>query len=104
MQKLYWALRKEGFLFVDSRTIGSTKVPEIAKKFGDAYVARDVFIDNELNVPYMHRKLQQAVNIAKKRGYAIAIGHPHRTTMKALSTATDIFKDVDLVYIDELYR
>lgn len=104
MQTLYAALRKEGFTFVDSRTIASTKVPRITKNFGDAYVARDVFIDNEHNVPYIHRQLQKAVKMAKKRGYAIAIGHPHKMTMKALSSAADIFKDVELVYMDELYQ
>ena len=104
MQTLYKALRKEGFVFVDSRTIGSTKVPEITEAFGDAYVARDVFIDNEHNVPYIHRQLQKAVKMAKKRGYAIAIGHPHKMTLKALSSAASIFNDVELVYIDELYQ
>ncbi|MCO4845184.1 MAG: divergent polysaccharide deacetylase family protein [Sulfurovum sp.] len=104
MQTLYTALRKEGFVFLDSRTIGSTKVPKITEDFGDAYVARDVFIDNEHNVPYIHRQLQKAVKVAKKRGYAIAIGHPHKMTMKALSSAGSIFNDVELVYIDELYQ
>ena len=84
MQTLYVALRKEGFVFVDSRTIASTKVPKITADFGDAYVARDVFIDNTENVPYIHGQLQKAVKMAKKRGYAIAIGHPHKMTMKAL--------------------
>jgi polysaccharide deacetylase 2 family uncharacterized protein YibQ len=55
-------------------------------------------------VPYIHRQLQKAVNMAKKRGYAIAIGHPHKVTMKALTSAADIFNDVELVYIDELYQ
>ncbi|TNF44073.1 MAG: divergent polysaccharide deacetylase family protein, partial [Epsilonproteobacteria bacterium] len=104
MQILYSALRKEGFIFVDSRTIASTKVPKITDEFGDAYVARDVFIDNEHNVPYIHKQLQKAVNKAKKRGFAVAIGHPHKTTLKALSSAGSIFADVELVYIDELYR
>jgi polysaccharide deacetylase 2 family uncharacterized protein YibQ len=104
MLTLYKALRKEGFVFVDSRTIASTKVPQIAAAYGDDYVARDVFIDNKHTIPYIHRQLQKAVEMAKKRGYAIVIGHPHNTTMKALSSAGDIFKDVDLVYIDELYR
>ncbi|HSR74543.1 MAG TPA: divergent polysaccharide deacetylase family protein [Sulfurovum sp.] len=104
MEKLYRALRKEGFLFVDSRTIGSTKVPQIAKAFGDAYVARDVFIDNVQSLPYIHKQLEKAVSIAKKKGHAIAIGHPHKMTMEALSSAKEIFQDVDLVYIDELYR
>jgi len=104
MRRLYSVLRSEGFVFIDSRTIGSTKVPRIAKEFGDAYVARDVFIDNEHNVHYIHKQLQKAVNKAKKRGYAIAIGHPHKTTLKAITTAGNIFSGVELVYIDELYQ
>ena len=102
MLTLYTALKKEGFLFVDSRTIASTKVPKIAKEFGDAYVARDIFIDNVHNVKMIHKELRKAVEIAKKKGYAIVIGHPHTVTMKALSRAGSIFKDVELVYIDDL--
>lgn len=102
MLTLYTALKKEGFMFVDSRTIASTKVPKIAKKFGDAYVARDAFIDNVHNVKMIHKQLRKAVEIAKKKGYAIAIGHPHKVTMKALSSAGSILKDVELVYIDNL--
>ena len=104
MGMLYGILRKEGFVFVDSRTTGSTKVRKIAHDFGDAYVARDIFIDNKHSVPYIHKQLRQAVKTAKKKGYAIAIGHPHTVTMKALSSAKEIFKDVELVYIDEIYR
>lgn len=102
MLTLYTALKKEGFMFVDSRTIVSTKVPKITKKFGDAYVARDTFIDNAHNVKTIHKQLRKAVEIAKKKGYAIAIGHPHTVTMKALSSASSILKDVELVYIDNL--
>lgn len=104
MRILYRALRKEGFVFVDSRTIASTKVPMIAEEFGDTYVARDIFIDNEQTVPYIHRQIQKAVKKAKKRGYAIAIGHPHPMTMKALSSAAAILNEVELVYLDELYQ
>ncbi len=104
MHRLYNALRKEGFVFVDSRTIGTTKVGKIAREFGDSYVARDIFIDNEHKVPYIHQQLKQAVKTAKKKGYAVAIGHPHKVTMKALKSAGDILKDVELVYIDAIYK
>jgi len=104
MHTLYTALRKEGFVFVDSRTIASTKVPKIADQFGDAYVGRNIFIDNEHTVPYIHAQLRKAVKMAKKNGYAIAIGHPHKMTMKALASAGNIFKEVELLYIDELYK
>lgn len=102
MLTLYVALKKEGFVFMDSRTIASTKVPEIAKKFSDAYVARDTFIDNVKNVKAIHKQLDKAVDIAKKKGHAIVIGHPYAVTMKALSSAGDILKDVELVYLDDL--
>ncbi len=104
MEMLYSILRKEGFVFVDSRTTATTKVRTIAHAFGDAYVARDIFIDNNHNIPYIHKQLRQAVKTAKRKGYAIAIGHPHPVTMKALSSAKVIFRDVELVYIDEIYR
>jgi len=104
MQTLYTALREEGFVFVDSRTIASTKVPRIADQFGDAYVARDIFIDNEHTVSYIHAQLRRAVKMAKKNGYAIAIGHPHKMTMKALASAGNIFKEVELLYLDEIYK
>ena len=35
-----------------------------------------VFIDNEENYQYIQNQLKQAIEIAKKQGYAIAIGHP----------------------------
>jgi len=104
MKRLYEALRKEGFVFVDSRTIGSSKVRKIAHEFGDAYVSRDMFIDNKHTVKYIHKQLKKAVSIAKKKGYAVAIGHPHKVTMQALASANAILKDVELVYIDNLYK
>jgi len=104
MKKLYIALKMEGFVFVDSFTVASSKVRKIAHEFGDAYVRRDIFIDNIHKVSYIHKQLKKAVKKAKKNGYAIAIGHPHKVTMKALALAKKILKDVELVYIDEIYR
>ena len=104
MYTLYRALRKEGFVFIDSVTTGSSKVKKITHDFGDAYVARDTFIDNVHTVPAIHKQLIHAVKLAKKNGYAVVIGHPHSITMKALASAKTIFKDIDLVYIDEIYR
>jgi len=104
MSTLYKALRKEGFVFVDSRTIGSSKVRKIVHEFGDAYVSRDIFIDNIHEISYIHNQLTKAVKMAKKKGYAIAIGHPHKITMQALASANEILKDVELVYIDSIYK
>jgi len=104
MKKLYIALKMEGFTFVDSFTEATSKVRQIVHEFGDAYVRRDIFIDNTHNVNYIHKQLAIAVKKAKKNGYAIAIGHPHKVTMQALASAKPILKEVELVYIDDIYR
>jgi len=104
MKKLYIALKLEGFVFVDSFTVATSKVNHIAHELGDVYVRRDIFIDNKHTIPYIHHQLQLAVAKAKKKGYAIAIGHPHKITMQALASAKQILKDVELVYIDDIYR
>jgi len=104
MDRLYRAMRKEGFIFIDSKTTGKSKVRQIAHHYGDAYVARDVFIDNIQDVGYIHTQLAKAAVLAKKHGYAIAIGHPHGATLKALRSAKGVLKEVEVVYIDSLFR
>ncbi len=104
MDMLYRAMRKEGFIFIDSKTTAKSKVRQIARHYGDAYVARDVFIDNIQEVGYIHGQLAKAAALAKKHGYAIAIGHPHEATLRALRSAKGLLKEVEVVYIDSLFR
>ena len=104
MHLAYKIMKENGFVFIDSKTINTSKVESIAFSFGDAYVSRDIFIDNKHNVLYIHQQLKKAVEIAKAKGFAVAIGHPHESTMKALSTSGDILSDVELVYIDGIYK
>ncbi len=104
MMKFYRAMKDEGFAFIDSRTTAKSKVGRVAHRFGDDYVARDIFLDNVKSVSYIHGQLKKAVRMAKKNGYAIAIGHPHRVTMEALAEAKPILQGVEAVYIDEIFR
>jgi len=104
MRKLYRAMREEGFTFIDSVTTGKSKVKEIAHNYGDAYVARDIFLDNVKSIPYIHKQLKKALRLAKKKGYAIVIGHPHKITLEALRRAKPLLKEVEVVYIDEIFR
>lgn len=105
MDRLLRALKKYGFTFVDSRTIATTKAPKLAPKYDMPYIYRDVFIDNKDSISHVKSELKKAVDIAKNRGYAIAIGHPKNATFKALKSAkNDILKDVEVVYISEIYE
>ena len=104
VKKLFKALKKYNFEFVDSRTTPKTVVPKICENYGKIYIARDVFIDNESDVNYIKNQIKKAVKIAKQHGYAIAIGHPHVATFKAIAKSKDILNSIDVVYIDELYK
>ena len=102
MLHLYRVCIAYGFTFVDSVTTGKTKVKMIAKKLHQPYIKRDIFIDNVQTISAIHRQLKKAVRLAKKRGYAIAIGHPHKVTLKALALAKPLLKGLKVVYMDEL--
>ncbi|EGX8999027.1 divergent polysaccharide deacetylase family protein [Campylobacter coli] len=103
MKKLYKAFEKEELIFVDSKTIASSKVPKVAKALGQIYIQRDVFLDNRDDVAYIKNQLIEAVRLAKQKGFAIAIGHPRKNTFKALEQSKDLLKSVELVYLSEIY-
>ncbi len=103
MKKLYKAFEKEELIFVDSKTIASSKAPKVAKALGQIYIQRDVFLDNRDDVAYIKNQLIEAVRLAKQKGFAIAIGHPRKNTFKALEQSKDLLKGVELVYLSEIY-
>ncbi len=100
----YDEMRKQGFVFLDSKTTGRSSVRKIVRRYGDPYLSRDVFLDNVQQRSYIRKQLMRAVRIAKKRGYAIAIGHPHPVTLRTLRNAADLLKGVRPVYFDDFYR
>jgi len=104
MNKLYKILDSYNIIFVDSKTTPKSKAKPIAKKYKKILLSRDVFLDNKADVVYIQNQLKKAIKIAKKRGYAIAICHPHKTTFKALSKSKNLLKSVEVIYIDELYK
>lgn len=104
MQNLLRAMNEYGFLFIDSRTSPATKAKAAMNGLGMRYVHRDVFLDNQNSVAAVRKKLREAVTLAKKQGYAIAIGHPKSSTLRALANSADILGEVDLVYLDEIYE
>lgn len=102
MNKLIFTLKGQHITFVDSRTTANSKVPNISKKYGLNYIGRDVFLDHQMDKPYIKLQIIKAIEIAKKHGSAIAIGHPHANTILAINESKQLFKDVELVLVDKL--
>ena len=103
MDRLMRAMRDENLIFVDSKTISPTKVYGAAKKYSMPYIARDVFLDHNGSKAAVRKQLKYAVELAKKRSYAIAIGHPHKNTLEVLRESAKLLQEVEVVYLKDLF-
>lgn len=102
MEKLFLVLKKYHYTFVDSRTTANSKATQAANKYGVKLFSRNIFLDNEKDHAYIKKQLQKAINIAKKTGLAIAIGHPYDATFEVLKSSKNLLKDVEVVYVNQL--
>lgn len=84
MRPILMAVKQKNLWFLDSKTIGNSVAGQMAKEIGIPYAERDVFLDNVPNINAVLAQLRQVEQVAAKRGYAIAIGHPHDATLAAL--------------------
>lgn len=78
-------LRAAGLYFIDSRTTAVSVAEAVAIEAGVPTAGRDVFLDNELDATAIRRQLANTERIARRRGWAVAIGHPHAITLQILS-------------------
>jgi polysaccharide deacetylase 2 family uncharacterized protein YibQ len=78
-------LKRRGLLFVDSRTIGTSVAGRMAERYAVPHADRDVFLDNEQDGAAVHERLAELEAVARRRGMAIGIGHPHDGTIAALA-------------------
>lgn len=104
VKRLSDAMDKYGFILVDSKTIADSKIKEVLKSKHQKYIFRDVFLDNTQNPNDIKNELKKAVQIAKERGFAIAIAHPKKQTLKVLKNSSEILKGVEVVYLRDIYE
>src|SRR5438045_7471667 len=78
-------LRARGLLWLDSRTANSSVGGAIARAYEVPHVDRDVFLDHNPALAAVQRQLAELESVAKRRGWAVAIGHPKDGTLDALA-------------------
>lgn len=77
-------LRRRGLLFIDSLTTEHSVGLDMAHRFGIPTAGRNVFLDNAGDLISVDLQLSQTEQVARKKGNAIAIGHPRDATIQAL--------------------
>jgi polysaccharide deacetylase 2 family uncharacterized protein YibQ len=98
--------RHGNLFFVDSRTTTGSVAKSVAAENSVPNLERDVFLDAEPGVEFVERQFARLIKIARKRGTALAIGHPYPATMKVLKQRLAQLDNmgVDLVSVGELIQ
>lgn len=84
MEVVVGELKKRGLLFLDSLTSGRSVAHDAARDAGIPFAIRNVFLDDEDDLDAINRQLGRTLEVARRTGFAIAIGHPRDNTIKAL--------------------
>lgn len=75
---------KNKYFFVDSLTSSNSVVALSANTHNIPYLVRDIFLDNVASEEVINAQFDQLLQLARKKGWAIAIGHPYPETLSVL--------------------
>lgn len=96
-------LKKRNLYFIDSRTSSGTVAYRIAKNLDLNTARRDVFLDHNLEERFLKSQIEKLLALAKHRGQAIGIAHPHNKTLDLLRAYKQkLHDDVRLVPVSKL--
>lgn len=85
MTWLMQELARERLFFVDSMTTRNSVALSMAREQGIPALRRDLFLDREdLPEAHIEARVEQLLEIARRRGHAIGIAHPYPATMAVL--------------------
>ncbi len=70
--------------FLDSRTTPESRAFELARERGIPATRRDVFLDSDPSAAAVAGEFERLLDLARQRGAAVAIGHPHAATLELL--------------------
>ena len=99
-------LKEKRMFFIDSKTTPASVGDGLASEMGVPTASRTVFLDNEEDIGAIKTQIDKLAGIARKTGGAIGICHPHKATIKALSTTLPVLmsEGITLVYASELVK
>lgn len=108
--KMAWVmaglLRHGELYFVDSRTTSQSQAETVAREYGLEHARRDVFLDDDKDPVQMQKQWTYLLRLARRRGSAVAIGHPYPETIQFLQQALPSLakQGIDLIPVSELIQ
>jgi polysaccharide deacetylase 2 family uncharacterized protein YibQ len=84
MYQIFSILKQRNLFFIDSRSTAETVCESSARLLKIPFAQRDVFIDHIQDSEFIRKQLRQLIEIAKRKGAAVGIAHPHIMTYKII--------------------
>jgi hypothetical protein len=106
MANVMKVLANRRLYFIDSRTTAETTALDAARDQHLPAFYRAVFLDNTESLPYTLKQLREFRHTVEREGVALAIGHPHPTTIAALAQFLPELEssDIQLVAPSQIVR
>lgn len=104
MRRVLVQFKERGLFFVDSKTAPTTVAFSLARQLGMKTVLRDVFLDDVQSYEHSSAQIRRLVDVARRNGKALAIGHPFPSTLDALRDAVPWLKKqgIEIVPVSQL--
>jgi polysaccharide deacetylase 2 family uncharacterized protein YibQ len=84
MDTVLRVISRRGLYFLDSRTSAESVGYQEARALDVPAAERQVFLDPDLRPEAVRYQFRRLLEVARERGAAIAIGHPHPNTLAVL--------------------
>jgi polysaccharide deacetylase 2 family uncharacterized protein YibQ len=104
MRRVLDQVKKANLFFIDSKTTYETVGFDLAREMNIKTIVRDVFLDDQQDYFYSSNQIKRLVELARKNGRALAIGHPFKSTLDALRDAIPWLKQqkVEIVFVSAI--
>jgi len=99
MAPVLMELKARNLLYIDDGTAANTTARQLARQISLAYSVADIVIDNDRASASIEKALSKLEAQATSDGAAIAIGHAHKSTMRALEKWIETLTDKGLVLV-----
>ena len=105
MRDFMESVQETGLFFLDSKTSRNSVGYFLARKMAVRTAKRDIFLDNVRDPQKIIIQLRKLVDVARRRGSAVAIGHPYPETLQALKEyKREMSQRVKVVGVEALVR
>jgi hypothetical protein len=103
MKTILGLLAGRGLFFLDSRTSAQSVGYQEAIRLGVPAAERQVFLDSDTAPEAIRAQFQRLLGLARTRGAAVAIGHPHPETLAVLAEEVPKAKDLGYEFVPVSY-